>query len=509
MRGSFIKNLHRAFATGVFLLLISSIASFIAIRESYKRADWVYHTEKVKSKLEVLMSTLKDAETGVRGYIITGDSAVLEPYYGAYKKTSQAFDHIKGLTSDNSQQQNDLPVLRKLIEFRFHQLNKQIARKREQKLIDDRWVIEGKATMDEIRRLVYRMQQREDMLLERRDLVWKSYRQISPLLIVLIAITGTIMAYHFCSHLKKSYYRNAQLQKILQQEKIETDKRIKLLSSIADQISNGNYRLRLQEKDSDLLGGLSASLNKMTVSLEYSFDALKELMAKKDDFISIAAHELKTPLTSIKAYLQFIGRVKLEIDESKKIYPFVSKANSQVNKLAEIIKDLLDVTRINEGQLALLLSDFSVREALLDVSEEIFASVKTHELIIEGEPDIIVRADKFRIEQVLINLISNAIKYSPGRKHLVAEVKKEGNFAKISIRDSGIGIPQEQLPYIFERYFRVEQTAQNYAGMGLGLFISKGIIERHGGKITASSTFGEGSVFSFTLPLSEGELPDF
>ncbi|WP_207423189.1 sensor histidine kinase [Desertivirga brevis] len=500
MKGSFIKNLHRAFAIGLFLLVLSSVASFFAIRESYRRAEWVQHTEQVKGQLETLSSNLKDAETGVRGYLLTGDSVTLAPFKGSYERVSESFTSIAKLTSDNKNQQAILPELQSLIKTRYEILNQHIDDKKFRNRVDSIRVFRGKTVMDSIRATIKRMQEHEDHLLKRRESIWSSYKNISPLLIIVIAIIGAITAYYFCKQLKTTYYRNVQLQKILQQEKIETDKRIKLIEDIAHQVSLGNYQLRLDEKESDILGSLAASLNRMTSSLEYSFNAINELMAKKDDFISIAAHELKTPLTSIKAYLQFIGRVKLGPDEGRRIYPFVSKANIQVNKLTTIIRDLLDVTRINEGALPLQESEFSIREAILEVFEELFNSIKTHELIIEGEPDICVKADKFRIEQVLINLITNAVKYSPDKNKVIAQVIQLDGFVKVSIRDFGIGIAKEQLPFIFERYFRVEQTSQNFSGLGLGLYISKGIISKHGGEMGVNSTIGEGSFFWFTLP---------
>jgi len=506
MKGSFIKNLRRAFAVGVLLLVSSSIASYVAIRESYKRADLVHRTEVVRSKLEALLSLLKDAETGVRGYLITKDVGILEPYYGSYQNTLHVFNVLKSLTRDDQQQQASLTKLNTIIRQRYAQLDEQITLQKTKYQNDNNRIKEGKSTMDKIRAEVVLMQQRQSSLYDRRERIWQTYRTLSPLLIIIIAITGTLMAHYFCSNLKTAYFRNAQLQRILQQEKIDTDRRIKIIQNIANQISQGNYNLRLEEKESGVLGSLSLSLNKMASSLEYSFDALKQLMTKKDDFVSIAAHELKTPLTSIKAYLQFMSRIQIEDDEGRKIYPFVSKANMQVNKLSDIIKDLLDVARINEGQLGLQTSEFSIRDAIIDVTETMFSAAKTHEVFIEADPDIVVRADRFRIEQVLINLISNAAKYSPENSCIIVEAKRDEDMAAISVQDFGIGIPSHQVPYVFERYFRVEQNSQKFGGMGLGLYISKGIVERHGGRMNMVSSLGAGTTISFTLPVCVNDL---
>ncbi|WP_207426152.1 CHASE3 domain-containing protein [Pedobacter sp. SYSU D00535] len=503
MKGSFIKNLHRAFVLTTLLLLTVSLASYITIYQSNRKAVWVNHTERVLEKLELLISNLKDAETGVRGYIITGDPETLEPYVGSYERTAKTHRELVLLTRDNATQQEALSRLSNTISDRYMALTRQVRLKREGKQVALSSVTKGKKIMDEARSLVKEMQREERRLLARRTKQWQTLSSLTPFLIVFITLVSILVTYYFCRELKIVYYKNTKLHRDLQRKSIETERRLKIIQGVADRVAAGDYSVRLNEKQSDILGNLATNLNSMAISLEYSFNAIKELMIKKDDFISIAAHELKTPLTSIKAYLQFIGRAKLESEEGKKVYPFIAKANEQTNRLTNIIKDLLDVARINEGQLALSKIVFSMREAVLEVADEIFYSIKTHELVLEGEPDLFVEADKLRIEQVLVNLISNAIKYSPGSHKIIVEVKQTGPFVRVSVRDFGIGIPKEKLPLVFERYFRVEESSQNYGGMGLGLYISKGIVEKHGGSIGVISNEGRGSTFWFTLPAAQ------
>ncbi|MGV3508923.1 MAG: CHASE3 domain-containing protein [Sphingobacteriaceae bacterium] len=471
------------------------------ITNSNKRAAWVQHTQIVIEELEYLISEMKDAETGVRGYIITGDIITLEPYYGSIERTFKSFEKIKNLTKDNVEQQQTLTLLKQRIETKQAILIAHIKTKKNSNTFNQDRFNEGKRVMDEARALVNTMQEREKALLQQRSKRWHTLSAITPYMIIFITLVAAIISYYFCANLKRTYYKKIKLQQHLQNQNIKTSQRISIIENVANKIAGGNYNIRLDEEESDVLGTLAISLNQMALSLESSFNEIKALMAKKDDFIGIAAHELKTPLTSIKAYLQFMGRVKFENSDGAKIYPFISKANSQVNRLTEIIKDLLDVSRINENQLGLKLESFTIREAILEAADEIFNSIKTHQLILEGDPDILVEADKFRIEQVLINLISNAIKYSPRADKVIAEIIREGDFVKVSIIDFGIGIPKENLQYVFHRYFRVEVTSQNFSGMGLGLYISKGIIERHGGKIGVISAENKGSTFWFTLPL--------
>lgn len=500
MKASFIKKLHKAFLISIILLCTMAAIAFIVITTSNKRAEWVQHTQIVIEELEYLLSEMKDAETGVRGYIITGDSTTLEPYNGFFERAVKSFNKIQTLTKDNAEQQKTLPLLKQRIEVRQAILISHIKNKNSN-TFNQALFNEGKKVMDEARALVNIMQERERALLKQRSKMWQTLSAITPYMIILITLVAAIISYYFCANLKRTYYKKIKLQQNLQNQNIKTKQRILIIENVANKIADGNYHIRLDEEESDVLGTLAISLNQMALSLESSFNEIKALMAKKDDFIGIAAHELKTPLTSIKAYLQFMGRVKFENSDGAKIYPFISKANSQVNRLTEIIKDLLDVSRINENQLGLKLDSFTIREAILEASDEIFNSIKTHQLILEGDPDILVEADKFRIEQVLINLISNAIKYSPKADKVIAEILREGDFVKVSIIDFGIGIPKENLQFVFHRYFRVEVTSQNFSGMGLGLYISKGIIERHGGKIGVISAENKGSTFWFTLPL--------
>lgn len=505
MKGSFIKNLHKAFLLSISLLCVMAVISFIAVRESNHRAELVHHTQIVIDDLEYLISQMKDAETGVRGYIITKDPGMLEPYDGSYKRTITSYNKLVRLTIGNAEQQRSLPLLKTLINERYQVLDLNLNLAKSGKPINDAALEKGKNVMDSVRALVKTMQNRENKLLEQRASTWKAFSIITPILIILITLLAAASSYYFCAWLKKTYYEKAKLQQVVQRKSIETENRIAIIENLADKIAAGDYQIRLQEEESDKLGTLSISLNRMAISLDYSFKEIKALMVKKDDFIGIAAHELKTPLTSIKAYLQFVGRIKLSGEEGMKIYPFIAKANNQVNRLTEIIKDLLDVARINENQLGLKLNTFSLREAILEASEELFNSIKTHELLIEGEPDIEIEADKFRIEQVMINLISNAVKYSPKSNKVILEVEQEQNMVKVSVTDFGIGIQNDHLQHIFHRYFRVEVTSQNYSGLGLGLYISKGIIKRHGGELGVNSKEGEGSTFWFTIPLKQSD----
>ncbi|MEJ7694522.1 HAMP domain-containing sensor histidine kinase, partial [Daejeonella sp.] len=177
----------------------------------------------------------------------------------------------------------------------------------------------------------------------------------------------------------------------------------------------------------------------------------------------------------------------------------------QVYKLTALVSDLLDVSKIESGQLSMSFQEFNIVELLNDVIDVMHYGNLNHKIIKNcSASEIIVYADKQRIEQVMINLVSNAIKYSPDGDRVIVSVHDHEGSVLVSIQDFGIGINAEDQPQIFSRFYRVEELASFIAGLGIGLYISQDIMERHGSVITVDSHYGVGSTFSFKLPAQRG-----
>ncbi|AYO57458.1 hypothetical protein CO230_04570 [Chryseobacterium sp. 6424] len=228
----------------------------------------------------------------------------------------------------------------------------------------------------------------------------------------------------------------------------------------------------------------------------------KNLVSQKDTFLGIASHELKTPLTSLKLYAQVLERM-LKKSGDEKNAEFAHKMDMQVVKLTSLIADLLDVTKINAGKIHLNEHLFNFAKLVEETVEEQQMST-SHKIEVYMESEGMVFADKERIAQVMSNLISNAIKYSPEAQRIVVQTKADGNNIIFCVQDFGIGMPAEKIHKVFEQYYRVSGDEENtYPGLGLGLYIAAQIIERSNGKIWVESELDKGSVFYFSLPLAQ------
>lgn len=232
----------------------------------------------------------------------------------------------------------------------------------------------------------------------------------------------------------------------------------------------------------------------------------KLLEQQKDDFIGIVSHELKAPLTSILGYSQLLEKHLGKNKDTRGEY-FLSKMTGQMERLTQLMASFVNVYKIQSGKLALRKTKFSFDEMVNRIIADFQFTSKTHTILHRGQTELVIHADKERITQVIINLITNAIKYSPNADKIVITSEKEKDRVILSVQDFGRGIPKNQQDKIFERFFRSRDKVQsNIAGLGLGLYISFEIIKRHKGKIWVESTKDNGSKFYFSLPINRADI---
>ena len=244
----------------------------------------------------------------------------------------------------------------------------------------------------------------------------------------------------------------------------------------------------------------SRALNEMQTKLLEEIEFRKEAERKKDEFISIASHELKTPMTSIKGYIQLLER-SLDKEDLETTRVRLHKVQNQVEKLNLLVADLLDISKIESGKLKFNKKYFSFDKILDHIIEVMQQANPEVEFLKKGQINTEIFGDEMRIEQVIINFITNAIKYAPDSDEVHFTSELRGDEIYFSVKDFGIGMAKEHQQQIFDKFYRVEETSERFQGLGIGLYICQEIIERHEGKIGVNSEPDEGSEFYFTIPL--------
>jgi|SRR6185312_12291725 len=238
---------------------------------------------------------------------------------------------------------------------------------------------------------------------------------------------------------------------------------------------------------------------KLWVGAATDIEEQKMKEQQKDEFISIASHEMKTPLTTAKAYLLLLEHSLS--NEQEKPFLYAKKASAAVKRLHDLIGELIDVSKIQFGKLDYNISTFDFNSMIDQTIENVQYSSPNHTIIKSGNVDKEVTGDKDRLQQVVINLLNNAVKYSPDSDKVFIDIQNDDRQINVSVKDTGIGISSQNIERIFERYYRVQNDSIRFPGLGIGLFISRQIIQRHYGKLWAESEPGKGTTFYFDVPL--------
>jgi len=276
MKSNLKRNLLIGFSASLIILLISSTASYISIRNLLKSSEWVDHTNDVILELNEMKVGLLDAETGQRGFLLTGENDFLDPYTNARARVLAAHERLKSLTSDNQAQQKSLEDFQKIIDERFKYLDKSIELKKQNQPIVVKNLLEGKQFMDRIRTIIRTMEQREKQLLAERTEEMNQFAGFTPPLIITASLIALLITILFYVRVRADFEERMKLQLELQKKDAEISTRINIIQGIADKISQGNYDIRVDDKQSDSLGSVAGSLNKMAGSLHYSFNLLSQ-----------------------------------------------------------------------------------------------------------------------------------------------------------------------------------------------------------------------------------------
>jgi len=315
------------------------------------------------------------------------------------------------------------------------------------------------------------------------------------------------------------------------EEQYKRDITTKGVSNIGGEVFSQNFETLIKRKDGNIrtvswnsrnildntenpIGSITLGLDiteqkKSEEEIKIQNAELKRLNRIKSDFLNVTSHELRTPMVAIKGYAQLLSDLSLgEItDKQKKAIDVVLRNTTRLNKL---VQDILDVSRLESGTMKFLPEDTDIGELTRETAETMQSSanakqMKINSIIEDNLPNLII--DPERIKQVLVNLVNNAIKFSPNNSDINIQVKKEGEYVIFEIQDFGRGIPKNMIEKIFDTFYQVDSTNDRklMGGAGLGLAISRGIVVAHGGNIHVESRVNKGSTFKFTLPLKPVE----
>ena len=444
---------------GAFVIV--GVLSYIAIVNLLDDENWVTHTYTVIDKLDLLLVTMVNAETGQRGYIITGNLDYLEPYNSAVSSVNNQISELRQLTLDNPVQQSNIDKLVPLVKERMGQLANNVNLRKNNDVSDIIKNIngfdQGKITMDKIRVVINDMKNEEEQLLAKRTATSQSVTQNTQFVIIF----GTTAAI--------------------------------IITAISTIIIN--KKLRDRQK-----------LEKTNLELQIESEKLHEIDKTKGELFAMVSHELKTPLVTISGYAEMLKENGVLGTLNKDQIDAVDTINSQVLKLERLINDVLDAQKMDLKKMKFNKKEFEVDKFMdeqIHTHSKIMNDKKTH-FINSTVEKIRFVSDPDRLSQVFANLIKNAVDFVPvsdGRIEINAQSKDSQ--VVFYVKDNGSGIPKEKQENLFKKFYQIDASLKrSHGGTGLGLVICKGIVEALGGKIWVESEVGKGTTFWFSIPMN-------
>jgi signal transduction histidine kinase len=290
---------------------------------------------------------------------------------------------------------------------------------------------------------------------------------------------------------REEFLNNIELRiNIPRSERLTVEKIVRIIDSFKKENPSSPYeQVKLKKEE----------LKKIAAEQEEQLIRSRYVNEKKTEFLSIASHELKTPLTTIKAFTQLAMIESENLPENIRMY--LNKINLQSDKLNKLVQQLLDISKVESGQLDFVMEEVPLNAYIRETVSLISKSIPTHPIVIEVKEEVIAKVDKLRLEQVFSNLLVNAAKYSDeGSPIRVFVAPEAGKMLRVSVKDEGIGMSEQNIRRVFEKFFRAEGIARSYSGLGMGLYIASKIVHGHGGRIWIDSELDVGSTFHFSLP---------
>ncbi|NUT56249.1 MAG: HAMP domain-containing protein [Thermoleophilia bacterium] len=486
------------FASAALAMLVGAAftALILAVSAQREATDREARSKDVTAASLELEKSVSDVESSFLNFTVTGKDSSLGPYEDAKSLIDAQLQDLNQLVrGDEQQSANALEIENQVREYVFSWVPTIIPLLREEPGIstnDTSLAQFNQQYTDEIRRLFGKFRGAEDSLAaqasddadQRTDMAVLVGGVAVGASMALIALFGIVLA--------RSIGRP-----------------VRAVSEGAGRIAGGDFSHRLPEEGPGEVGELTHAFNEMAERLETSHaeleqqnEELRESERMKTELVNIVSHELRTPLASVLGFTALL--LKREFDPSTRRH-YLGIVDAQARRLAALLEDFLDVQRIEHQGVDLATERIDLADLLQEQAQLYAQQSPKHRLEIDLEEPLTVRGDPGRLAQVVGNLLSNAIKYSPDGGTVALVAGRSGEGVRIAVRDEGLGIPEEQQDRIFTKFFRGDAGATGITGTGLGLAVSREIVEAHGGRIGFDSDPGQGTTFWLELPGTNGE----
>ena len=474
------------------IVLVVGLVSYLAVQRARAARVLVAHTRDVITATFATLSTLQDAETGQRGYVITGMESYLAPYHRAVASLGDDTAHLRSLLRNNARQERRLDTLSKLVSTKLTELARTIELRRSGQRAQAIALVQsgaGKQSMDEIRNVLAAMVAEDRARLETR--VEDEERLARIALIVLIS--GTIAAAIV------ALLTNGLLARYAMEQEQSTN----ALSHQNRQLNEQALELELQQQQ---LQEQTTELEAQNEQLQHHMKALEIANAAKAQFLAAMSHELRTPLNAIGGYVDLLTLgVRGPMSEPQR--EDLRRIKKSGQHLLSLINEILNFARIGAGRIDYNLTRVPVGNVLADIVSLMTPQMRSKDItcsVADSDGTLAARADPEKVQQIILNLLTNAYKFTDRGGRVVVDCAADGaSSVRIRVSDTGRGIAAGELDAIFEPFVQIDRrlTPENEQGLGLGLAISRDLARGMGGDLTAESVVGKGSTFILTLPM--------
>ncbi|HEY7895343.1 MAG TPA: CHASE3 domain-containing protein [Gemmatimonadaceae bacterium] len=541
------RHLVAVLAPSVVVLVFAGLV-YAGLGAQVRGRGEVAHTHQVIEHLERVLARLTDAETGQRGYLLTGRGDYLQPYLASERDATMALDSLRPLVAGRPTQVARLDTLASLARQKFAELDTTITWARVGRRDSALSLVKtdvGKRYMDGARRVAVDMEQSEMTLLashtrheERLAAIIKSVLVIGTILTILIALSlNTLLSRHAAAHERLTHeldLSNAQLEEQaleleiqnqqLQEQTVEMEQQQQHLQEQATELEMQSEELT---NANEQLHAANAVLERAVLDVGEQWEVARTARqtaetasAAKSEFLATMSHELRTPLNAISGYVDLLSmELRGPVTDAQR--EDLARIKKSGQHLLSLINDILNLARIESGRLDLQLGEVRVADVMANVETLMAPQMRAKGLTYtesRGNESLTVHADAEKLQQILLNLLTNACKFTPsgGSVQVVCEdapfVHQNGDtngqrVVAVRVADTGRGIPQGKLASVFEPFVQIDRqsTHGSQQGVGLGLAISRHLARAMGGDLTVVSVVGVGSTFTLMLPVSEGK----